>query len=106
MLLGLFSLDLAWTTSAVVAATSPLGIREFFASPHSIHIAIDLAGLAISGGLFIVPTFSAVQAWASADQRARVVAAVNVLNAVFMVVGAIVLAVLQKVGLSRRSCSR
>ena len=47
-----------------------------------------------------MPTFSAVQAWASADQRARVVAAVNVLNAVFMVVGAIVLAVLQKVGLS------
>ena len=79
---------------------SPLGISAFFASPHSIHIAIDLAGLAISGGLFIVPTFSAVQAWASADQRARVVAAVNVLNAVFMVAGAIVLAVLQKVGLS------
>ena len=100
VLLGLFSLDLAWTTSAVVAATSPLGISAFFASPYSIHIAIDLAGLAISGGLFIVPTFSAVQAWADADQRARVVAAVNVLNAVFMVVGAIVLAVLQKLGLS------
>ena len=100
VLLGLFSLDLAWTASAVVAATSPLGIGEFFGLPHSIHIAIDLAGLAMSGGLFIVPTFSAVQAWASADQRARVVAAVNVLNAVFMVVGAIVLAVLQKLGLS------
>ena len=79
---------------------SPLSIGEFFATPHSIHVAIDLAGLAISGGLFIVPTFSAVQAWADADQRARVVAAVNVLNAVFMVAGAIVLAVLQKLGLS------
>ncbi|MGO9697869.1 MAG: acyl-[ACP]--phospholipid O-acyltransferase [Xanthobacteraceae bacterium] len=100
VLLGLFSLDLAWTTSAVVAAASPLGISEFFASAHSIHIAIDLAGLAVSGGLFIVPTFSAVQAWASADQRARVVAAVNVLNAVFMVAGAIILAVLQKLGFS------
>ena len=75
-------------------------IGAFFAAPHSIHVAIDLAGLAISGGLFIVPTFSAVQAWANADQRARVIAAVNVLNAVFMVVGAIVLAVLQKLGLS------
>ena len=100
VLLGLFSLDLAWTSSAIVAATSPLSISEFFAAPHSIHVAIDLAGLAISGGLFIVPTFSAVQAWADADQRARVIAAVNVLNAVFMVVGAIVLAVLQKLGLS------
>ena len=37
-----------------------------------------------------------MQAWAGADHRARVIAAVNVLNAAFMVVGAIVLAVLQK----------
>ena len=35
-----------------------------------------------------MPTFSAVQAWAGTDRRARVVAAVNVLNAAFMVVGA------------------
>ena len=45
---------------------------------------IDLAGLAIAGGLFIVPAFAAVQSWAGADRRARVVAAVNVLNAAFM----------------------
>src|SRR5271154_3019113 len=99
VLLGLFSLDLGWTTSAIVPAAHPLGIGEFFAMHYSIHIAIDLAGLAIAGGLFIVPTFSAVQAWAGADHRARVVAAVNVLNAAFMVVGAIILAVLQKFGL-------
>ena len=49
-----------------------------------------------------MPTFSAVQAWAGADHRARVVAAVNVLNAAFMVAGAIVLAVLQKLGFGRR----
>ncbi|MGA2892457.1 MAG: acyl-[ACP]--phospholipid O-acyltransferase [Xanthobacteraceae bacterium] len=99
VLLGLFSLDLGWTVSAVVPATSPLGVAEFFASRYSIHIALDLAGLAIAGGLFIVPTFSAVQVWAGADHRARVVAAVNVLNAAFMVVGALLLAVLQKLGL-------
>ena len=58
---------------------SPLG--------GGIRIAIDLAGLAIAGGLFIVPTFAAVQAWAGADRRARVIAAVNVLNAAFMVGG-------------------
>ena len=46
-----------------------------------------------------MPTFTAVQAWAGADHRARVVAAVNVLNAAFMVVGALLLAVLQKLGL-------
>ncbi len=98
VLLGLFSLDLGWTISAVAPATHPLSIGGFFASRYSVHLAIDLAGLALAGGLFIVPTFTAVQAWAGADHRARVVAAVNVLNAAFMVVGAIILAVLQKLG--------
>ncbi len=99
VLLGLFSLDLGWTASALTVPAKTLGLRDYFGSPHSIHIAIDLAGLAIAGGLFIVPTFAAVQAWAGADHRARVVAAVNVVNAAFMVVGAVFLAVLQKLGL-------
>ena len=100
VLLGLFSLDLGWTASAVIPATSPLSIAGYFAAPHSIHLAVDLAGLAVAGGLFIVPVFTAIQVWAGTDRRARVVAAVNVLNAAFMVVGAIVLALLQKLGLS------
>ena len=58
VLLGLFSLDLGWTASVLVHPASPVGFADYFASPHSIHIAIDLAGLAIAGGLFIVPTFS------------------------------------------------
>jgi acyl-[acyl-carrier-protein]-phospholipid O-acyltransferase / long-chain-fatty-acid--[acyl-carrier-protein] ligase len=98
VLLGLFALDLGWTVSAVVPAAHPLGIGDYFSAPYSIHIAIDLAGLAIAGGLFIVPTFAAVQAWAGADHRARVIAAVNVLNAAFMVVGALLIALLQKLG--------
>ena len=83
----------------------PLGIAAFFASPHSIRIAIDLAGLAIAGGLFVVPTFAAVQAWAGADRRARVVAGVNVLNAAFMVVGAIVQPSCRPSASACRSCS-
>jgi len=98
VLLGLFALDLGWTASAIVPAARPLSLGAFFASRYSLHIAIDLAGLAIAGGLFIVPVFTAVQVWAGADRRARVVAAVNVLNAAFMVAGAGVLAVLQKFG--------
>jgi len=100
VLLGLFSLDLGWTASALVHPATALAVADYFRSPHGVRVAVDLAGLAIAGGLFIVPTFSAVQAWAGADHRARVVAAVNVLNAAFMVVGALILAVLQKLGLS------
>jgi acyl-[acyl-carrier-protein]-phospholipid O-acyltransferase / long-chain-fatty-acid--[acyl-carrier-protein] ligase len=98
VLLALFSLDLGWTVSVVIPAASPLGIADYFSSPYSLHTAIDLAGIAIAGGLFVVPTFAAVQAWAGSDRRARVVAGVNVLNAAFMVVGAIIQAILQKLG--------
>ena len=98
VLLGLFALDLGHTTSNFVHATGALGIAGFFDKAGGLHIAIDLAGLAIAGGLFVVPTFAAVQAWAGADRRARVVAAVNVLNAAFMVAGSVALAVLQKLG--------
>jgi acyl-[acyl-carrier-protein]-phospholipid O-acyltransferase / long-chain-fatty-acid--[acyl-carrier-protein] ligase len=98
VLLGLFALDLGWTASAIVPATSPMSLGAFFASRYSLHIAIDLAGLAVAGGLFIVPVFTAIQVWAGADRRARVIAAVNVLNAAFMVAGAVILAILQEGG--------
>ena len=60
---------------------------------------IDLAGLAIAGGLYIVPTFAAVQAWAGADRRARVIAGVNVLNAAFMASSTVIVALLQVRGI-------
>ena len=66
-----------------------------FTTGRGLHVAIDLAGLAIAGGLFIVPTFAAVQAWAGADRRARVIAAVNVLNAAFMAGSTVAVAALQ-----------
>ena len=65
-----------------------------------LRVAIDLAGLAIAGGLFIVPAFAAVQAWSSADYRARTVAAVNVLNAAFMTGATVLVAVMQKFGVT------
>ena len=85
VLLGVFALDLGWST----LGARPIPGLDGYLSPCSARgagcaLRLDLAGLAIAGGLFIVPTFAAVQAWAGADRRARVVAAVNVLNAAFM----------------------
>src|SRR6478752_5461276 len=93
--LGAFAIDLGWTTYATPPAIVPAGVGEVFGSVRGLRVMVDLAGLAISGGLYIVPTFAAVQAWAGADRRARVIAAVNVLNAAFMVGGTIVVALLQ-----------
>jgi acyl-[acyl-carrier-protein]-phospholipid O-acyltransferase/long-chain-fatty-acid--[acyl-carrier-protein] ligase len=56
--------------------------------------------MAVAGGLFIVPAFAAVQAWSGADYRARTIAGVNVLNAGFMTVATVVVALLQKQGVT------
>jgi acyl-[acyl-carrier-protein]-phospholipid O-acyltransferase/long-chain-fatty-acid--[acyl-carrier-protein] ligase len=61
-------------------------------------VAAALCGLAVAGGLFIVPAFAAMQVWSGADRRGRTIAAVNILNAAFMTAGAIVMAVMQKFG--------
>ena len=98
VLLGLFALDLGFTTLGVAPALTPQAPHEVFSSRLGIRVAVDLAGLAMAGGLFIVPAFAAVQAWSGADYRARTVAAVNVLNAAFMTAATVVVALLQKFG--------
>ncbi|HEY6255864.1 MAG TPA: acyl-[ACP]--phospholipid O-acyltransferase [Xanthobacteraceae bacterium] len=95
VLIGLFAIDLGWSTSGAAPIPGLTGYWSLFASARGLHVALDLAGLAIAGGLYIVPTFSAVQAWAGADRRARVVAAVNVLNAAFMATSTVAVAALQ-----------
>ena len=66
--------------------------RGTSASALGLRAAIDLCGLAIAGGLFIVPAFAAVQAWSDAAYRARTIAGVNVLNAGFMTAATVVVA--------------
>ena len=84
-LIGLFAVD--------------LGIATLGTATH-LRTAIDLGGLALAGGLFIVPAFAAVQAWSDVAHRARTIAGVNVLNAGFMTAGTVVVALLQKQGVT------
>ena len=99
ILLGLFSLDLA-ADAARFAPLATLGAADLFLHGGGLHAAIDLFGIAISGGLFIVPVFTAVQVWSEPSERARNIGAVNVLSAAFMVGGAVIVAILQALGLS------
>ena len=99
-LLGAFALDLGIATHGAAPALAPKTPAAVFSSALGIRVAFDLAGLAVAGGLFIVPAFAAVQAWAGADYRARTVAAVNVLNAAFMTGATVVVAILQKYGVT------
>ena len=100
LLIAIFSLDLGLGLLGLPPANATMALEPsaFFARPIAWHVAIDLGLLAVGGGLMIVPSFAAIQTWAAPERRARIVAAVNVLNAAFMVGGTLVVALLQKVG--------
>lgn len=96
--MGVFALAIALLTAVAVMPEQPLRPVEMLSSPLGAALALCLLGMAIGGGLFIVPTFAAVQAWAPPERRARVIAGVNVLNAAYMLGGGAVVAGLQAAG--------
>ena len=98
LLMGLFCLDLSWTSAGIVTSETPLDIWGLLGSIPGIRAHVDLLGLAIAGGLYIVPAFAAVQIWAPEDQKARTVAGCNVLQAAFMTAATLVTAALQASG--------
>jgi len=97
-LMGLFALGIAWVAAVLSPGLQPIGPAELIASAPGLVLSVCLCGLAVAGGLFIVPSFAAVQAWAPVERRARVIAAVNVLNAAYMVGAGAVVALLQAAG--------
>lgn len=99
--LTVFALYLAASLSFVPERTGALlGLSEIFSSGLSYyHVMLAVTLLGISGGFYIVPLYAMMQAFSPRSHRARVVAANNILNAVFMVSSAIfsilILSVLQ-----------
>ena len=99
-LIGVFAVDLGIATLGIAPAAAVRTPEAALASALGLRVAIDLCGLALAGGLFIVPAFAAVQAWSDVAHRARTIAGVNVLNAGFMTAGTVVVALLQKQGVT------
>ncbi len=64
---------------------SVLGVTGFLSEPAGLWISAVLFLLSACGGLFIVPLYALMQEQAEPSQRSRVIAANNVLNALFMV---------------------
>ena len=100
LIMGLISLDLGWIVSSLQPGAEAVSPTDVLASIGGLRLMADLFALAAAGGLFIVPAFAAVQAWAPVDRRARVVAAVNVLNAALMTAGSLGLSAVQAAGVT------
>lgn len=67
-----------------------LGVHDMFTRGWVYyHVMLAVTFLGISGGFYIVPLYTLMQAYSPRSHRARVVAANNILNAIFMVSSAI-----------------
>jgi acyl-[acyl-carrier-protein]-phospholipid O-acyltransferase/long-chain-fatty-acid--[acyl-carrier-protein] ligase len=97
-----FLIDLGAATYFLPMAAADVGLAEFFRSFIGVRVACDVVGLACAGGLFVVPLFTAIQADAAKDHRARIIGGVNILNSALIVLGGVVTAMLQssRVGVS------
>ena len=98
--LTLFGLDLAFASPATPYAIEPLGALALLGIVGTWHLLADLLLIGLFGGLFIVPLYALVQQRSSEAHRARVIAANNIFNALFMVAGALAAALLLSTGLS------
>ena len=98
--LTLFGIDLAWASPTVLPANAPLALSALLSLPSTWHVLADLLALGLFGGFFIVPLYALIQIRSAPEQRARIIAANNILNALFMVCGSLAAAGLLGEGLS------
>lgn len=86
--LTIFGMDLYFASPEQVGAQM-YTISEFLAQPYAWRVLIDLTFIGVFGGFFIVPLYALLQQNAKPEERAKVIAANNIFNALFMVGSAI-----------------
>jgi hypothetical protein len=97
--LTLFAVDL-WLASRNLHASGLAGLDVFLASPAHWRVAADLVLIGLFGGFFIVPLYALIQERSPPSHRSRIIAANNILNAIFLVVSALIAIALLAAGLS------
>ncbi|PYB80557.1 MFS transporter [Pseudomonas soli] len=92
--LTLFGLLWWWHSGDVPVGAAPHDWLTLLGMSQAWWIMLSIVGLGIFGGFYIVPLYALIQARTPEGERARVIAANNILNALFMVVSAIITIVL------------
>jgi hypothetical protein len=87
--MSLFAADLCWVSwHGVVAGAFDDWLRCLH-TPAAWRSLVDVLLLGACGGIFSVPLYANVQATAAPTEQSRLIAANNVLNALFMVASAL-----------------
>ncbi|RTL28158.1 MAG: MFS transporter [Burkholderiales bacterium] len=89
--MSVFAFDLYLATRGLSHAdgVAMLSVGEFMANHVHWRVMADLALLAFSAGLYSVPMYALIQLRAKPSHRARIIAANNILNALFMIVSSL-----------------
>jgi 1-acyl-sn-glycerol-3-phosphate acyltransferase len=83
-----FILDL-YFAQPVASTMRGLDVSGFLAQPGSWRIVLDLAGIGLFSGFFVVPLFALIQSRTPGGELSRVIAGMNIQNAVFIVLASV-----------------
>jgi hypothetical protein len=94
----IFTVDLYFASRHLPPAAL-MGVADFVHIPAHWRVMADLGLLSLSAGLYSVPMYALIQLRSEVTHRARIIAANNILNALFMIVSAVLAGALLKAGL-------
>jgi MFS family permease len=99
--MGLFIIHLYWYVKAW-PDTGPglIDVYTFIRLPHAEWVMVDLFGVAVAGGMFVVPLYAFLTTTVHKSETARTVAANNIVNSGAMVLAALILTVIVQAGVS------
>ena len=86
--MSVFAIDLYFASRGLPAVPTQ-GIGVFLEQGANWRVMMDLALLSLFAGLYSVPMYALIQLRSAPTHRARIIAANNILNALFMIVSAV-----------------
>jgi 1-acyl-sn-glycerol-3-phosphate acyltransferase len=95
--MSVFAVDLYFASNGL-PASEVMGLSAFLAQPAHWRVMADLALLSLFAGLYSVPMYALIQLRSQATHRARIIAANNILNALFMIGSSVIAGALLKSG--------
>jgi 1-acyl-sn-glycerol-3-phosphate acyltransferase len=97
--MSVFSIDLYFATTGLPPA-SGLSATQFIGMAAHWRVMADLALLSLFAGIYSVPMYALIQMRSQPTHRARIIAANNILNALFMIVSSVLVGLMLKAGFS------
>jgi len=88
-----FAIDLYFASRGLAPADG-LSVSAFIGMPAHWRVIVDLALLSLFAGLYSVPMYALIQLRSQPSHRARIIAANNILNALFMIVSSLIVGAL------------